>query len=495
MNPFSLIPHMFGALTDKLDNVFRKLRGLGKISESNISDALREVRMALLEADVDFSVAKEFINNVREKSLGEEVLKGVKPGEQIVKIFHDELTELLGGDAVELDLAPPSRVLIVGLNGAGKTTTSAKLALKLKKEGRRPVLVACDLYRPAAIEQLATLGREIGVPVFKPEPGETSVLKSVKASLKWLDTQTWNAVIFDTAGRQEVDEELVSELKEVRDFLKPGEVLLVADAATGQQAVNVAKTFNEAVGVTGIILTKLDGDARGGAALSMRKVTQRPIKFAGVGERMDQLETFVPDRMAQRILGMGDIVGLVERAAEVIDEEQAMKTMERMMSSEFNFNDFLDQLKMMKKLTEGSGGLIGLLGMIPGVGKQIKAMKEQMKNSASDEKIKRIEAMILSMTPKERKRPEIINGGRRKRIALGSGNTVNELNQFLKQFQQMRAMMKDKSKMGGLMGMMGGGGGMPGMGGGGFPGMGGGGMPRSGMPGGYFPGKGRKRQG
>ncbi len=490
---------MFGALTDKLDNVFRKLRGLGKISEGNINDALREVRMALLEADVDFTVAKEFIAHVREKSLGEEVLKGVKPGEQIVKIFHDELTALLGGDAAELDLTAPARILIVGLNGAGKTTTSAKLALKLKKEGRRPVLVACDLYRPAAVEQLATLAREIDVPVFKPEPGETNVLKTVKASLKWLESQTWNVVIFDTAGRQEVDEALVKELKEVRDFLQPREVLLVADAATGMQAVNVAKTFNDAVGVTGIILTKLDGDARGGAALSMRSVTQRPIKFAGTGEKMEQLDAFVPDRMAQRILGMGDIVGLVERAAEVIDEEQAMKTMDRMMSSDFNFTDFLDQLKMMKKLTQG-GGMMGLLSLIPGVGKQIKAMKEQMKESDGDDKIKRVEAMILSMTPKERKRPEIINGGRRKRIAAGSGNTVNDLNQFLKQFQQMRAMMKDKGKMAGLMGMMGGGGGgMPGMGGmGGMPGMGGG-MPKlprgggPGMPGGYFPGKGRRR--
>lgn len=498
-------PSMFGALTDKLDNVFRKLRGLGKISEGNISDALREVRMALLEADVDFAVAKEFINSVREKSLGEEVLKGVKPGEQIIKIFHDELTALLGGDAEPLDLTPPARILIVGLNGAGKTTTSAKLALKLKKEGRKPVLVACDLYRPAAIEQLATLAREIDVPVFKPEPGGTNVLKSVKAAMKWLDTQTWNVVIFDTAGRQEVDDELIAELKDVRAFLQPREVLLVADAATGQQAVNVAKTFNEAVGVTGIILTKLDGDARGGAALSMRSVTQRPIKYAGVGEKMEQLDAFVPDRMAQRILGMGDIVGLVERAAEVIDEEQAMKSMERMMSSEFNFNDFLDQLKMMKKLTEGSGGLMGLLGLIPGIGKQIKAMKEQLKTAGGDDKIKRVEAMILSMTPKERNRPEIINGGRRKRIAAGSGNTVNDLNQFLKQFQQMRAMMKDKGKMGGLMSMMGGGGGMPGMGGGfpgmggggGFPGMGGGGMPKGpqrGIPGGFgFPGKGRRK--
>jgi signal recognition particle subunit SRP54 len=484
---------MFGALTDKLDNAFRKLRGLGSISESNVSDALREVRMALLEADVDFSVARDFIASVRERALGQEVLKGVKPGEQIVKIFHDELTTLLGGDAAPLKLDPPARILMVGLNGAGKTTTSAKLALKLKKEGRRPALIACDLYRPAAIEQLATLGREIDVPVFQPAPGSTNVLQCVKDGLRWLESQTANAVIFDTAGRQEVDDALIAELRSVREFLQPGEVLLVADAATGQQAVNVARTFDKDIGITGIVLTKLDGDARGGAALSMRAATGKPIKFTGSGEKMDQLDAFVPDRMAQRILGMGDIVGLVERAAEVIDEEQAMRTMERMMSSEFNFNDFLDQLKMMKKLTESSGGLMGLLGLLPGVGKQLKQVKEQMKNASGDDKIRRIEAMILSMTPKERSRPEIINGRRRQRIAAGSGNSVSDLNQFLRQFSDMRKLMKDKGRMAGMMAAMGGMGGMGGMG---MPGglgdlLGGGGLPpgmglppgKSGFPG------------
>ena len=508
---------MFGTLTDKLDDVFRKLRGLGAISESNVSDALREVRMALLEADVDFSVARDFIATVKERALGQDVLKGIKPGEQIVKIFHDELTALLGGDAAPLVLDPPARILMVGLNGAGKTTTSAKLALRLKKDGRRPALVACDLYRPAAVEQLATLAREIGVPVYQPAPGSTNVLQCVKDSLKWLETQNVNAVIFDTAGRQEVDDALIAELKSVRDFLNPGEVLLVADAATGQQAVSVARTFDEAVGITGIVLTKLDGDARGGAALSMRAVTRKPVKFSGTGEKLDHLDAFVPDRMAQRILGMGDIVGLVERAAEVIDEEQAMKTIERMMSSEFNFNDFLDQLKMMKKLTESSGGLMGLLGLLPGVGKQLKQVKEQMKAAAGDDKIRRIEAMILSMTPKERGRPEIINGRRRTRIAAGSGNTLSELNQFLKQFSEMRKMMKDKGKMGSMMagmggmggmgggaggglgGLLGGGGGLPpGMGGGLPPGMGRGGFPGmgGGMPGGFrFPGGGGKKKG
>ncbi len=469
---------MFGNLTDKLDGVFRKLRGLSKISEGNVSEALREVRMALLEADVDYGVTRDFINSVKDKALGLEVLKSVTPGQQIVKVFHDELTALLGGDSVPLNLDAPGRILVTGLNGAGKTTTSAKLALKLKKEGKRPVLVALDLYRPAAIEQLATLAAEIGVPVYKPESGEKNVLKAAKAAVKWLETQTANVVIFDTAGRQEVDDDLIAELKDVRDFLKPGEVLLVADAATGQQAVSVAKTFDEAVGVTGIILTKMDGDARGGAALSMRSVTQKPIKYAGVGEKMDQLDVFSPDRVAQRILGMGDIVGLVEKAAEAIDEQEAMKMMERMTSSSFDFNDFLGQLRMMKKLTEGSGGMMGLLSLLPGVGGKIK----ELKGMADDKKLKHVEALILSMTPKERKKPEILNGKRRARIAAGAGRTVTELNNLLEQFGQMRKMMSNPGKLGQLAGMMGK---MPGMGG--FPGLGGGGG--GGLPPG-FPGGG-----
>ena len=294
---------MFGTLTDKFEGVFRRLRGLGKISESNVSDALRDVRLALLEADVDFAVTRDFLAAVKEKALGAEVLKSVTPGQQLIKIFHDEITALLGGDAVPLDLTPPARILMVGLNGAGKTTTSAKLALKLKKEGRRPVLVALDLYRPAAVEQLATLGREIEVPVYQPAAGETKVLRAAQAAEAWIAEQRADVIIFDTAGRQEVDEALIGELKELRQWLKPREVLLVADAATGQQAVSVAKTFHEAIGITGIVLTKLDGDARGGAALSMRRVTQQPIKYAGVGEKMHQLDVFVPDRMAQRMLG------------------------------------------------------------------------------------------------------------------------------------------------------------------------------------------------
>ncbi len=476
---------MFDSLSDKLDGVFKKLRGLGKISEANVTDALREVRMALLEADVDFNVAKLFINTVKEKSLGIEVMQSVTPGQQIIKIFHDELTHLLGGDEAPLELNPPGYILMVGLNGAGKTTTSAKLALKLKKEGRRPLLVACDLYRPAAVEQLATLAGEVGVPVYKPAPGEQNLLKVAKDALKWAETQNGSVIIFDTAGRQEVDEALIAELKDLRDYLKPREILLVADAATGQQAVNVAAAFNDVLGITGIVLTRLDGDARGGAALSMRSVTQKPIKFAGMGEKLEMLDTFHPDRMAQRILGMGDVISLVEKAAEAIDEKQAMRSIERLTSGDFDFEDYLDQMKMMKKLTEGSGGLMGLLGFLPGVGKQIKEMKNALKGGEAENKMKRTEAMVLSMTKQERKRPEILNAKRRARIAAGSGNTLAELNAFLKQFTQMRGMMKDKGKMGAMMAAFEkmGGGGMPGMGGaGGMPDMsklmgGGGGMP------------------
>ena len=471
---------MFGTLTEKFEGVFRRLRGLGKISESNVADALRDVRLALLEADVDFAVTRDFLAAVKEKALGAEVLKSVTPGQQLVKIFHDEITALLGGDAVPLDLTPPARIMMVGLNGAGKTTTSAKLALKLKKEGKKPVLITLDLYRPAAIDQLATLAGEIGVPIYKPEPGEKNVLKAARAAEAWIATQKADVIIFDTAGRQEVDGALISELKEVRKFLAPKEVLLVADAATGQQAVSVAKTFHEEIGITGIVLTKLDGDARGGAALSMRRVTQQPIKYAGVGEKMNQLDVFVPDRMAQRILGMGDIVGLVEQAAEAIDEADAMKMMERMTSADFDFNDFLGQLKMMKKLTSGAGGMMGLLSLLPGVGSKIKEMKSQV----DDKKLNHIEALILSMTPKERKRPEILNAKRRARIAAGAGRSVNELNGMLQQFGDMRKLMKNPGKMGQMAKMMGGmgGGGMGGLGG-----LGGGGMPDfsklGGMPG------------
>ena len=414
---------------------------------------MREVRLALLEADVEFSVAKEFIAKVREQALGEKVLRSVTPGQQIVKVFHDELANLLGGDEAPLDLNPPARILLAGLNGAGKTTTAGKLALHLKKQGRRPVLVACDLYRPAAIEQLATLGREIDVPVYEPEAGEKDVVKAAKQGLAFAEGEGATVTIFDTAGRQEIDGELIEELKKVRDYLEPREVLLVADAATGQQAVSVATHFDEAVGLTGIILTKLDGDARGGAALSMRAVTKQPIKFSGTGEKMEALEPLVPDRMADRILGMGDVVGLVEKAAEAIDEEEALKMAEKLKKTTFDFNDFLDQMRMMRKM----GPMENVLGMLPGMG--------NVSNLSIDEKrIKRTEAIVLSMTKHERSRPEILNGRRRQRIARGSGTSVTEVNNLLRQFSQMRKLMKNKGKMKKLLGQMGGGGGggMPG---------------------------------
>jgi signal recognition particle subunit SRP54 len=460
---------MFNSLSDSLDKTFRNLRGVGRISEKNIADALREIRIALLEADVEFGVAKDFIAKVKEKSLGEDVLKSIKPGEQIVKIFQDELTALLGGDATPLDLNPPARILICGLNGAGKTTTAAKLANRLKKEGRRPLLIACDLYRPAAIDQLALLAKQIDVPCYTPEATETDVVKVAKDALLWAEHQQGTLLIFDTAGRQEIDERLVAELKRLHDFLKPKETLLVADSATGQQAVSVAQHFNDAIGITGIILTKLDGDARGGAALSMRAVTGKPIKYAGEGEKLDQLFEFHPNRMADRILGMGDIVGMVEQVAGRVNEADAMRSVKRMQEGKFDFTDFLDQMKMIQNL----GPLEGLLGMMPGFSK----IKKQLPKGALDTgKIKRSEAIVLSMTLTERRRPEIIKGSRRQRIATGSGTTIMEVNQLLKQFGEMRKMMKSPGKMGAMMKQMGGAGGMKdlmkglgGMGGGKFP--------------------------
>ena len=445
---------MFSSLSDTLDKTFRNLRGVGRISEKNISDALREIRLALLEADVEYKVAQTFIEGVKKKAVGADVLKSIKPGEQIVKIFHDELTALLGGDQAPLNLNPPARILLCGLNGAGKTTTAGKLALRLKKEGRRPLLVACDLYRPAAIDQLATIAEQIEVPCYTPETGEKDVLKVAKAALKWADQQSGSCIIFDTAGRQEVDDSLVKELKKLHSLLKPRETLLVADAATGQQAVKVAQTFDEAVDLSGIVLTKLDGDARGGAALSMRAITGRPIKYVGEGEKLDQLNEFHPDRMAGRVLDMGDTITMVEQVAEHLDEEKAAKAARRLEKGRFDFNDFLEQMKMLQNL----GPLEGLMGMLPGFNK----IKKQLPSGALDpSRIKHMEAIVLSMTPKERSRPEIIKGTRRKRIAGGSGRSLLEVNQLLKQFGMMRKMMKSKGKMKNMMkqlGALGGGG-------------------------------------
>jgi len=451
---------MFANLSDSLDKTFRNLRGVGKISEKNIADALREVRLSLLEADVEFGVVKDFISKVSEKAQGSEVLKSVKPSEQIIKIFQDELTALLGGDAASVNLNPPGHILLCGLNGAGKTTTAAKLALRLKKEGRRPLLVALDLYRPAAIDQLAKLAEQVEVPCFQPNPEDKNLLKVAKQALQWAKEQNHTVIIFDTAGRQELDVELLTELKDLHRFLNPGETLLVADSATGQQAVSVAQTFNEQIGITGLILTKLDGDARGGAALSMRAVTGKPIKYIGEGEKMENLAEFHPNRMADRILGMGDVVSMVEQVAEKIDEKKALSAAKRMQSGKFDFNDFLDQMRMIQSL----GPLDGLLGMLPG----FRQIKKQLPTGAlDDKKIKQMEAIVLSMTKKERAKPVIIKGPRRKRIAAGSGTTILQVNQLLKQFGQMQKMMKSKGKMKEMMKQMGGlgGGSMGGLGG------------------------------
>jgi signal recognition particle subunit SRP54 len=431
---------MFGRLSDKLQDVFKNLRGQGKISESNVSDALRDIRLALLDADVHFQVAKDFIAKVKEKALGESVLRSVTPGQQIVKIFHEELCALLGGNAAELNLDKPARILIVGLNGAGKTTSSAKLARLLKSQGRSPLLIACDLHRPAAIDQLAVLGGQIDVPVFRPEKGETDVLKVARQALDWCAATGGNVQIFDTAGRQELDEPLIEELKQLRDFLQPQEILIVCDAATGQQAVSVAERFHAALGLTGIILTKLDGDARGGAALSLRSVTGQPIKFAGTGEKLEQFEVFHPDRLAGRILGMGDVVSLVEKAAEAISEDDARRMEQKLRTASFDLTDFLQQFKMLKRM----GPLENILGMIPGM--------DKIKNSSVDEnQLKRVEAIILSMTPQERTRPDILNARRRQRIARGSGVSVSEVNNLILRFNQMRKMMKNMGAMKKLM--------------------------------------------
>jgi len=483
---------MFDQLSERLEGAIKKLRGLGKITEANVAEAVRDVRLALLEADVELSVTKAFVEAVKIRAMGDEVLKAVSPGQQIIKIFHDELCALLGGDQTPLRLDPPGYILVCGLNGAGKTTTCAKLARRLKKEGQRPVLVALDLYRPAAIEQLKVLADDIEVPVFLPEAGEKDVLKTAKRAVEWLKSQSATAVIFDTAGRQEIDEDLIEELKRVAAYLQPAETLLVADAATGQQSVSVATHFHEAVGLTGLILTKLDGDARGGAALSMRAVTGQPIKFIGVGEKVDQLDAFVPQRLADRILGMGDVVGLVEKAAEAIEEKDAMKMMERMSSGSFDFNDFLAQMKFMRKL----GPLEGILSMMPGM----KALKDL---KVDDAKMKRTEAIVFSMTPAERKKPDLINSRRRQRIARGSGTQVSDVNQLLDGVNAMRRMFKGNSGMAGMMKAMmkGEGGGMPAMPSGfggksprmpgmpGMPGLGGG-MPDLGQLESLFGGKG-----
>ncbi|MHC1769733.1 MAG: signal recognition particle protein [Verrucomicrobiia bacterium] len=444
---------MFETLSNKLQSAFKNLRGLGKISEENIGDSLREVRLALLDADVNFKVARDFIEKVKQEAIGEKVLLSIQPGQQIIKIIHDELVALLGSENAGLNLSGnPACVLLAGLHGSGKTTSAAKLARLLHKQGRTPVLVACDVYRPAAVDQLETLGRQLSIPVVS-KKGETDVLKIAREALATAKANNWNTLIFDTAGRLQMDEPLVQELVRLRDLVKPQEVLLVLDAATGQEAVNVATHFDQALSITGAILTKLDGDARGGAALSLKAVTGKPIKLVGVGEKTEDFEPFHPERMASRILGMGDVVSLVERAAETVDLDEAKKLEEKMRKGQFTLEDFLDQLRQMKKL----GSLESIVGMLPG-GSEVLQNQDLSK---SENEFRRMEGMICAMTPQERKHPQILNARRRIRIAKGSGVSVAELNNLLNRFGQMQQVMKKMGKFQRMMSKMGGS--LPGM--------------------------------
>jgi len=441
---------MFDSLSGKLQRAFKNLRGLGKISEDNVAESLREVRLALLDADVNFKVAKEFIARVKVQSLGEEVLTSLQPGDQIVKIIHDELVRLLGDTNARLETGGnPSTLMMVGLHGAGKTTSSGKLARLLKKQGRQPLLVAADVYRPAAMDQLEMLGGQLELPVFAMK-GEKDVRKIAKAALEGARVQACNVLIFDTAGRLQIDEDLVQELVDLKGLIKPQEILLVLDAATGQEAVSVATHFDEALGITGAVLTKLDGDARGGAALSFKSVTGKPIKFVGVGEKLDEFEPFHPERMAGRILGMGDVVSLVEKAAEAIEEDEAARMEEKLRKGEFTLEDFLEQMRAMKKL----GPLENIVGMLPGGDEAIKGQDLDK----GKQELSRMEALICAMTPQERRHPNILNASRRKRIANGTGVKVSDLNQVLNKFFQMQQMMKKMGKMQKLMAKMGGGG-------------------------------------
>ncbi|MBL4706848.1 MAG: signal recognition particle protein [Flavobacteriales bacterium] len=424
---------MFENLSDKLDRAFKVLKGQGQISEVNVAETTKEIRRALLDADVNYKTAKIFSDAVKEKAIGQDVLTSVSPSQLFTKITHDELAKLMGGDQVEIDLTgSPAVILIAGLQGSGKTTFSGKLAnLLKKKKNKNPMLVACDVYRPAAIDQLHVLGEQIGVEVYSNREDKDPV-SIAKAAIKEAKTKGYDVVIVDTAGRLAVDEQMMNEIAAVKAAINPSETLFVVDSMTGQDAVNTAKTFNEKINFDGVVLTKLDGDTRGGAALSIRSVVDKPIKYVGTGEKMEALDVFYPSRMADRILGMGDVVSLVERAQEQYDEEKARRLQKRIAKNQFDFNDFLDQINQIKKM----GNMKDLVGMIPGIGKAIKDV------DIDDDAFKGIEAMIHSMTPEERENPKIINGTRRKRIARGSGNSIQELNKLLKQFEQTSKMMK-----------------------------------------------------
>lgn len=438
----------FEGLSDRLQDVFKKLRGKGKITEEDVKAAMREVRLALLEADVNYKVVKSFVTAVSERAVGQEVIQSVTPGQQVVKIVYDEMTKLMGGTETKLNLSsqPPTVFMAVGLQGAGKTTTVAKIAKLLSKQGRRPLLVAADVYRPAAIKQLQVLGEQLNIPVFSMGQGDPVAI--AKASLEHARSNNRDIVIIDTAGRLHINEELMDELKQIQNAVEPHETLLVVDAMTGQDAVNVAEAFNAQLNVTGLVLTKLDGDSRGGAALSVKAVTGCPIKLVGMGEKLDALETFYPERMASRILGMGDILSLVEKAQENFDENKAREMERKIRKQEFTLEDFLDQMQQVKSM----GPLQDLLGMIPGMGKQLKGMEAEI----DEKELAHIEAIIKSMTREERHNPTIINGSRKKRIAKGSGTKVQEVNRLLKQFDESRKLMKQFADMGGKKGKRGG---------------------------------------
>jgi len=428
-----LYTKMFENLSEKLDRAFKLLKGQGYITEINVAETLKDVRKALLDADVSYKIARQFTEQVKEKAMGQNVLTSVSPGQLMVKIVHDELAGLMGGTQSELNLkGSPAIILVAGLQGSGKTTFSAKLANYLHtRRGRSPLLVACDVYRPAAIEQLRILGEQIGVDVFSDMESKDPV-KIARRAIEYARDKGFNTVIIDTAGRLAIDEQMMHEIAEIKRTVNPQETLFVVDSMTGQDAVNTAKTFNDRLDFEGVVLTKLDGDTRGGAALTIRSVVNKPIKFVGIGEKMEALDVFYPERMADRILGMGDIVSLVERAQEQFDEEEARKLQKKIAKDQFNFNDFINQIKQIKKM----GNVKDLMGMIPGMGKMLKDVE------IGDDSFKSIEAIIGSMTPAERENPFLLNGNRRKRIAAGSGNDIQEVNRLIKQFDDTRKMMK-----------------------------------------------------
>ena len=434
---------IFESLSDRLQATFKKLRGHGKLTEDDVNEAMREVRMALLEADVNFKVVKQFIKTVKERAIGQDILETLTPAQVVIKIVDEELTKLMGGTQSRLNISPkpPTVIMMVGLQGAGKTTSAGKLGLALKKQGKRPLLVAADIYRPAAITQLQVLGKQLDIPVFSMEQG-TDAVTIAKSSIGYSQSHACDVVIIDTAGRLQIDEKLMQELRDIKSEVHPHEILLVVDAMTGQESVNVAQAFNDALGLDGVVMTKLDGDARGGAALSVKAVTGVPIKFIGLGEKLAPLEPFPPDRMASRILGMGDVLSLVEKAQATFDMEEAKKMEKKLRKDEFTLDDFLAQMQQVKKL----GSLDNILGLIPGMG----GLKKQLAGQDIDldgKEMRQIEAIIKSMTPKERANITIINGSRRKRIAMGSGTRVQDVNKLLKQFGEMKKMMKKMKKM------------------------------------------------